>query len=82
MPISGWSTRTKDELVRILVDELSKILGNNITIKGLDQRPTELVEDDVLINVNLFDRLGAAYEALRALHPEYGRHPGFHKVDL
>lgn len=69
-------TRTDDQLREILREEISKILCGNVTIDAL-RDPYRMRVEDVNINVNLFERLGAAYEALHALYPQLGRHPGF-----
>lgn len=72
----GPVSKTREQLQEILTDELSKILGNNVTTDAL-RKPREMTWNDVIANVHLFERLGTAYEAIKTLKGYKGDPRGF-----
>lgn len=57
--------KTRAELQAVLAEQLNHILGNNITSEALHARHVRA--DQLIENVRLYERLGVALEAIKAL---------------
>lgn len=73
---------TIEELQNTIASELTKILGSNIISDVWDRRTGDfcwwkLSFDDIEANLHLYERLGVAYQALKALKGYKGDPRGF-----
>lgn len=79
--------KTESELKQIFAEEISKILGSNIHSSVFDRRGmshsgitpgwTNLKFEEMEANLHMWERLGTAYEALKALKGYTGQPRGF-----
>ena len=59
--------RTKEQLERILLDNMQKILNSGVTRKAL-RDPSKMTFEDIIANLHLCERLSNAHGALAALN--------------
>ena len=76
---TGPDRKTELELKEILADKMHDILCNNVTVQAL-RSPATMTNEDVLANRHLYERLGVAYYALKALNGYTDDPRGFTKV--
>lgn len=72
--------KTRAEIEEALVQVMRKILGSCVTNKAL-RYPSELTIDDLLVNIHLYERLGEAFVAVRALKGYTGDPRGFELIE-
>jgi hypothetical protein len=81
-PIAPPVPRSAEQLQRIIAEKISGILGSNITSEAMDRRAArsgwyQMRYDDIIADLNLWERLGTAQEALGALKGYSGTARGF-----
>lgn len=67
---------TRSAVEGVLADTMRAVLQNHISVDAL-QRPRELKPGDVHVNLHLWERLGTAFEAVRALKGFKGSPRGY-----
>lgn len=72
--------KTRAEIEEALVRVMREILGSCVTNKAL-RYPSELTIDDLLVNIHLYERLGEAFVAVRALNGYTGDPRGFELIE-
>jgi hypothetical protein len=73
--------KTKEQLEKILAEELEKIIRSNISAEAVERFGVGLEFREVSANLHLWERLGAAFAALGALRGYRGGPAGFIKVE-
>ena len=58
--------RTRQQLEKILLDNMRAILGSGVTSQAL-RRPSVMTIDDIVLDLHLCERLCNAFGALRAM---------------
>lgn len=71
---------TRDRLQYELTSLMRKILSSCVTRAALDH-PSSMTFDDIILNLHLFERLGAAHEAVKTLRGYSGVARGFELIE-
>lgn len=83
--MEGPIQKTPEQLQAIIAENLSKILGSCIHSSVFDRRPRaewyKIHFHEIEANLHLWERLGTAHEALKALRDYEGTPRGFVKVE-
>lgn len=78
--MSGPVEKTAAELEAIIADQISKIVSSGIHSVAPDRRDGRIGFSEIEANLHLYERLGTAYEALRALRGYTGEPRGFRVI--